>query len=267
MERPRFPRELERQIFLIALKCDWDVENLLPVSKRVHDWLFPKVFEVVILGVTRNFPLSFTLEKFEKYGHHIRALFLTKTGSERETGQNLALEYISHCPNLQNLSIPGTTSIDQTLLQNALIGLPLSRLTIHVKTILSDPPSPQLRPILANLTHLRLYGRFRTEPFPNAQPPLLRHFFPKLTHIAFPFTTKQDIRIAVQGWDALRVVVLWYPIVDVEDRTDLLLDSPHPRLVILGCSMTRHWEDGVRGRGPDIWELSEGFLKSRLEGE
>ncbi|TFK61021.1 hypothetical protein BDN72DRAFT_850025 [Pluteus cervinus] len=266
MEDPRLPPELESQIFLMALQLNFsDIRNLLLIAKRVHAWLLPKAFEVAVLGIGRSFPITFTLEKFKRYGHYIRYLFLTAFATQRETGRIMALDYLSLCPNVINLSIR-IPSLDPAALQSALINLPLIRLSIHVDAILFVPPSPQLSELFSNLTHLHLYNTFDPARFADAQPPILRPLFPNLTHIAFLYPhTRENLRLAIEGWDSLRVVLLWYLNAYLEGPIDAAVQPLHPRLVILGSTVMQPWEDGARGRGQDIWEISERIVQSRIE--
>ncbi|TFK63191.1 hypothetical protein BDN72DRAFT_964072, partial [Pluteus cervinus] len=206
MQDPRLPPELERKIFLIALEIHGskDVRNLLLIAKRVNDWLFPRVFEVVILDSERKFPIPFTFEKFERYGPHIRSLLLTSVGIGIQAQTDLATEYISCCPNVTNLSIRARF-FDDDHLRDAISSLPLTRLSIHISSILQGT-SPQLFQLFANLTHLHLFSSFLT---PDDQPQSLRLFFPSLTHIALtPAEPGQGLRAALTGWNKLRVVVI-----------------------------------------------------------
>ncbi|TFK60365.1 hypothetical protein BDN72DRAFT_965719 [Pluteus cervinus] len=184
---PRLPPELECKIFLIALRNNFgDVANLILTAKRVHDWIIPRAFEVVILKAGRKFPVPFTLEKFKKYGLYIRSLSLTQSGFD----DSFFAECMSYCPNITNLLIRMPCfNANPAPLQNSLAVLPLTRLIVHVRSILSTPPPPQLLKVFTNITHLHLYGAFVPSYTPNSNPPCLRPLFPNLTYLSF-FTTK-----------------------------------------------------------------------------
>ncbi|TFK63190.1 hypothetical protein BDN72DRAFT_332321 [Pluteus cervinus] len=261
MQDPRLPRDLERQIFLIALQHNFaDVGNLLFISKRVHDWLHPSAFKVVVLTRDRKFPILFTLEKFQKYGHHIRSLYI---GPDIGVDQTRSLEYISLCPNLTNLAT-FQANIDPIRLQDTLSPLQLTRLVIEAMAILYAPPSAQLLQLFANITHLHLLGPFSPDLklFPGLPPPFLEPFFPSLTHIAFLYTyIRNHLENAIQGWKTLQAVVLWSPSRAINEQLAFEMQSLHPRLVFIHCQMVHPW-DGARGSGPDIWELADTALQS-----
>ncbi|TFK63188.1 hypothetical protein BDN72DRAFT_902610 [Pluteus cervinus] len=264
MESPRLPPELECGIFMTAFQADFnDVKNLALVAKRVHDWILPKAVEVVILSSQRKFPMVFDLEKFEKYGPHVRSLFITQTGLGENADEHLVIKYIALCPNLTNLALWCFASPH---LSDSLAILPLTRLWINLQLLLSDPPSPKLLKLFANITHLRVID----SPFPlgtsDGDSLSLRGLFPSLTHISFLFT-QADLRLKVlSGWDKLRVVVVWEPDeaiflsdeIYVEIRSDI-----RPLSVAIVCDTISGWEDGARDRGPDIWEFAERVIQSR----
>ncbi|TFK63197.1 hypothetical protein BDN72DRAFT_332350 [Pluteus cervinus] len=259
MGDPRLPPELEHEIFLIAFQNNFgDAWNLISTAKRVHDWFLPQAFEVVILGREPDFPVPFTLEKFERYGLYIRSLSLARPWILNGRHEDFP-DYISHCPNITNL-LMRTPYFTANPLQDALAVLPLTHLVIEVRFILSTPPSPQLLQLFTNITHLHLDGSLLLVYTPKSNPPYIRPLFPNLTHISFNgYQNRENIRLAIQGWNELRVVVLWrarpYPEQPCKGRRpDLQL---HPRLVGVQSDLHRQWEDNARGRGPDLWEYSE----------
>ncbi|TFK60359.1 hypothetical protein BDN72DRAFT_850570, partial [Pluteus cervinus] len=247
MGDPRLPPELEHKIFLATLQSNFnDVGNLILTAKRVHDWLLPRAFEVVILGGGRDFPVPLTLKKFKKYGPHIRSLSLARPGVSIGSHESHFLEYISHCPNITNLLIRTPYFAVKTRpLQDALTVLPLTQLIVHVRSILSIPSRPQLLQLFTNITHLQLYGYFLPSYTPDSNPPRLRPFFPNLTHLSLFYEQDyENTRLAVQGWNELRLVVLWYPTtypeIPLRDWTKSL--NFHPRLVVVRSDLHRRWE-------------------------
>ncbi|TFK63196.1 hypothetical protein BDN72DRAFT_847843 [Pluteus cervinus] len=271
MSDPRLPPELEHNIFLAAFQSNFrDVGNLILTAKRVHDWILPRAFEVVILGGGRDFPVRFTLDKFQKYGSYIRSL---SAQPRILMGSDMCdfPEFLSHCPNITNLYIHTPYFyVDPTPIQNSLAVLPLTRLTVHTKFILSTPPPPQLLQLFTKITHLHLDGDLFSTYAPNNNPPYLRPLFANLTHISFLHPQScESIRLAIEGWNELRVVVLWHARTysNQPRHGRMKRGNFHPRLLGVQSNQLRQWEDGARGRGPDLWEYSENIIQSWMEDE
>ncbi len=206
------------------------------------------------------------LDKFRKYGSHIRSLFVTEFGRGKIFDEQLLIRYISCCPNVTNLAL---WRISSPLITDGLADLPLTRMWINLQSLLSDPPSPKLLKLFANITHLHLNVNHNPLPFVNANGDSLslRDLFPSLTHIALLYTQSQThLKAVVNDWYNLQVIVLWYPDEHTLLSEDVYLDGEgdiRPRPVIIACDDLSGWEDGARGRGPDIWECAEKVIRLR----
>ncbi|TFK63492.1 hypothetical protein BDN72DRAFT_902366 [Pluteus cervinus] len=75
---PRLPPELEESVFIQAILHDFsDAFKFTLVAKRVHHWLIPHIFNIVIFHNGRKaFPMKFDLPIFQRYAKHVHHLFL-----------------------------------------------------------------------------------------------------------------------------------------------------------------------------------------------
>ncbi|TFK61153.1 hypothetical protein BDN72DRAFT_965327 [Pluteus cervinus] len=240
---PRVPREIENVIFEIALEnCIQDATSLFLVAKRVQSWLLPKVFSVVILSEQRYFPTKFTLEKFQKYGRHVRHLCICEDQLSRDTidvdSTNVMTESIiniclSLCPNIVSFAawdkatrlsidfdvITGCSSL-QRLSFNPLplLGITAThggpRIVVVSKVTPQRQQNPSNSDIFPNITHLDIHhGRYPALIDPPDHEHLAVHF-PRLTHLAFyhDFGTKAKSLLSLLDrtlFPHLRVLLLW----------------------------------------------------------
>ncbi|TFK60360.1 hypothetical protein BDN72DRAFT_850572 [Pluteus cervinus] len=236
MQDPRLPPELEHKlVFLTAFHQNFnDLQSLLLVAKHA--------FEVVILSRSRMFPVSFDLEKFQKYGRLVRSLWMGFRVVEDDT---LAMEYLSLCPNLTNLvlilqGIPACLSDTLTI-------LPLTRLYIDERALVRNHlhPTPQ---VLSNITHLRILHSTLPLKTSTSDSMSLPTLFPRLTHVAFSHHQYRDkLRDALRGSVSI-------------DKGGGICPPP----VLLCCEGHGEWEDGAREIGPDTWEDVEEVVRLYL---
>ncbi|TFK65211.1 hypothetical protein BDN72DRAFT_207567 [Pluteus cervinus] len=252
----RFPLELERIIFLMALQNRLsDAPNLFSVARRVHDWLVPKAFEVVVLQHRQSYPIGFTKDKFQRYGKHVRHLLI----SSIPVGFDSASVYISFCPHVQNLAL--WTGHNPTEIE-AIIKLPLTHLSVNIDRM--GPLSPPLLHLFSMITHLDVVGSF----FSWDECASLIHF-PILTHLAiFRGSLPAIVPLILEQLPQIQVLI-WRG----NSPDEKLKESEFPesssfddeRLVCIECEDCEDWLNGARG-GQDMWRFAESLVESRREG-
>ncbi|TFK66109.1 hypothetical protein BDN72DRAFT_880499 [Pluteus cervinus] len=246
---PRLPPELEHTIFLLALQDDnQEARNLIPVARRVFDWLIPDVYRVVKLSDVSYdcSPIRFNESTYQRYGHHTRHLFIESDA----LGEHLSL-----FPNVINLAC--WMEIDSTHLPT-LLQFPLTHLSAY--------PSRDLLEIFPKLTHLDLLSLEHPNPNPLTSD-LAPATYRRLTHLCVPRSiSESNLRLFLEmvRCPELKVVVSWAyesggPKLNVNDlpRVD------DPRIVMVDSDgNASEWERGARG-GIDLWKFADGVIASR----
>ncbi|TFK61985.1 hypothetical protein BDN72DRAFT_849164 [Pluteus cervinus] len=222
--QPRLPPELERLIFIYALRDSIQVQlatHLFLVAKRVREWLLPLAFEVVHFGGNWTFPITFTPHHFEAYGLYIHDLLVD---FEKEpNGHDRLVRYLGLCPNLANLAVwqlprPPPDRLDY------LLQLPkLTHLTIDVIGLLylTSPiivgnqgtliSSQTHAPLFPHITHLNTIYVTRNILDSDDDIIALSRHFPNLTHVSFTNPSDRHstaLRLALERWDRLEVLLL-----------------------------------------------------------
>ncbi|TFK66899.1 hypothetical protein BDN72DRAFT_961424 [Pluteus cervinus] len=251
---PILPPELERLIFIYALKNDLELEhvvNLLIIARRVHDWLIPSLFEVVVVYTGHHWPTRFNLEKFQKYGKHVRHLLLCSV----TPGE--AAEFIPLCPNLTNLAL--WTGRYDTAQITAVMQLHLTRLSVEIRQL--GIASPAQLTLFSTITHLDV-GDVLTS-VTHCQ--ILIHF-PVLTHVALVSASEISVlKWVLEQCKSIKVVVWVSGMDDDPYPVRLDTDSPRtadPRVVALACGYVKDWIDGAHG-GLDMWKFADGIIAAR----
>ncbi|TFK73832.1 hypothetical protein BDN72DRAFT_956174 [Pluteus cervinus] len=261
------PPELEHLIFSLAFKSDPDNNlHLQCVAKRVHQWLVPLIYEVVINHSDRDWPPSgFPPAKLPLLGQYVRHIFLQPT-------QDILISdigtYLTFCRNLTNLALlnpsplrdPGSNT---PLPITELLGnLPyLTELTTHIN-IFPSPLSESVSQVLSRITHLdAVNGLYSWE---DCKPLLL---FPALTHLSVVYSTGYDLLYSIlQNIPGLWVLLLWQ---GADDSTMVECDLKgfqDERVVYVECNFIGGWEMSARGMvGP--WRFGEQVVaRRRREG-
>ncbi|TFK72090.1 hypothetical protein BDN72DRAFT_876692 [Pluteus cervinus] len=243
---PRLPPELEYTIFLLAYQNDsGEAKNLVLVARRVFDWLIPHIFHVVVLSDI-PVPIKFNEEVYQKYGHHVRHLFLHVTGLQR---------HLHMFPNVINLAlwVEYNPVYLPTLLQ-----LPLTCISTGALDLFQ---------VFVKLTHLDLCTSF--EPNSDIKSTL---YLPQLTHLCVLDELPRssfELFLERERCPQLKVVIVWVPsglisasTLSVLDGGFELLQVDDKRVVGIKCHARRDWETGARG-GEDMWKVAEGVVISR----
>ncbi|TFK66732.1 hypothetical protein BDN72DRAFT_131193 [Pluteus cervinus] len=245
MPTPRLPPELEYDIFLLAFHHDsGDAKNLVLVAKRVFDWLIPQRFHIVTLSESGSFPITFNETTYQRYGHHVRHLFIRiwRLG-----------EYLHLFPNVVNLAywIEYTPTHLPSLLQ-----LPLTRL--------STAPCPELFQVFSKLTHLDLTSETELHPSNDEIASIL--YLPRLTHLCVLYDIPQsglEMFLDKKRCPKLRVAIVWAfggGSSVLYEHEDLEVDDD--RVVMVECEPLGDWQIGASG-GLDMWKFAEGVIDSR----
>ncbi|TFK73862.1 hypothetical protein BDN72DRAFT_834197 [Pluteus cervinus] len=245
-EGPRLPPELEHQIFELAYaqsRVDQVSNNLFLVAKRVHEWLIPLRFEVVMIHASGQWPLI-----LERYGHHVHHFHASSSSAKR---------LLSFCPNVTNLAI-WTTVTSQDI--HNIRSLPITYLSINIRELFQT--DTDLHSFCSNITHLDVSSRssWATED-------VLSHF-PVLTHIAlFEDIDERDIQACLVHGKALEVLVLISPGVDENGLVEEAQDRDDKRIVQIefGRSYKDDWKEGAYG-GMDMWVFSDEVIAKRRRG-
>ncbi|KDR75630.1 hypothetical protein GALMADRAFT_140256 [Galerina marginata CBS 339.88] len=263
---PHLPQDLERLVFeMVALEAGSDIKSiakLLPVAKRVCEWIRPILYNVFLLFKTPRFPAGFpnfveAPDLLDDVGRFAKHLFI-RTPTDFETVNRL----LSSCPNVQNIAIwCGSSQYAMNFFLPALCCLPLKRLSSYI----NHPGLENFNPkMFSNLTHLDIvsYDGIWKESIMQ----LLANF-PKLTHLALPSTIDMDtVGITLRNSLHLRIVILiaeeYGKYSDEEEFTEV----DDQRLILMISDdyydLERNWENGARG-GVDFWIDGERFSIAR----
>ncbi|TFK63495.1 hypothetical protein BDN72DRAFT_902369 [Pluteus cervinus] len=259
VHQPRLPPELEQDIFLLAIeqtnKNLSDTLNFILVAKRVHDWLIPKIFNIVIFNDNEASPTPFQLSTFQRYAKHVQHLFLEP---------HTLVQHLSLFVNVTNLVL--WREFDASQLEVLLTFNHLTRLSIAISNNIT--PSPIYFTLFSKLTHLDLISSCKSWS-PAIISPLIN--FPLLTHLCI--LTGSNIEVIKlfldQNWCSnLRVVVLWgsAEMVPVVPPPPWMGRDGFPvedeRFFYVLCRETiRDWESGAKG-GDDMWKVADRYLAS-----
>ncbi|TFK67167.1 hypothetical protein BDN72DRAFT_961219 [Pluteus cervinus] len=294
---PALPPEIEHEIFTFAFQNELSNPiNLMLTARRVHDWLIPKIYHVVVFRSTRTYPQNASASTLKVYGHHTRHLIIGSITSPIS-------EVLSCCPNLENLALwTGASSWSDDLgleSQNALTTLRLSRLSIRLGRLegfdlleTTDYPgdntgaqeqaqiATNIKRFLSTITHLDVctkVGRLSEIStlryctslthiclFASLPPQLLRWVFDvcnKLEVLICLITRStgenEDALVAVKSDEALQA--------KINGESEGLSQDEIEKIVFVRCNgYGEDWENGARGE-EDMWALAEREVK-RVRG-
>ncbi|TFK67166.1 hypothetical protein BDN72DRAFT_843413, partial [Pluteus cervinus] len=282
---PIFPPELEYEIFTLAFHHEIeDPIHLVLIARRVHDWLIPKIYRVVVFRNMRTYPRNISVPTLQIYGHHTRHLIIS-------SGTPIVTRTLSCCPNLESLALWTGSWSDHLGLEshNVLTTLRLKGLSIHLgelerfdlenKNRLSlDVDEGEeaeikrnIKQFLSTITHLDICTKVRRLSemsslkyctslthiclFDSFPPLLLRSIFDVCNKLEVLIclisrsTEDEDFVVAVKANERLRN--------RVNTGSEGLSQDEIDRIVFVRCnSYGRDWENGARGE-EDMWVLAE----------
>ncbi|TFK62859.1 hypothetical protein BDN72DRAFT_964291 [Pluteus cervinus] len=223
------PSELEYEIFALAYQNEESHPvNLLLVAKRVHDWLIPRIYEVVLFRTYVTRPRSASSPSTLKMcGHHTRHLLFRISTPPIST-----IELLSYCPNVENIAVWSGYTQSRDLIsgpETPLTSLRLKRLSIHVAALAeldqetrggaeSDTNTgtqiqKHIEVFLSTITHLDIASRVCSKQELSAL-----SYCPSLTHLClFETLPLETLRWVFDVCAKLEVVVWLEPkLVEIE---------------------------------------------------
>ncbi|TFK65764.1 hypothetical protein BDN72DRAFT_880721 [Pluteus cervinus] len=260
MTDPVFPREIENTIFTYALALkakDESALDLMLVAQRFHTWLFPELIRTVVVQPNRGgYPSRWDISTIEKYGIHVRNLFLWTRGSPSPT------RFLAHCPNVTNLLL-WTDEKDFPIDQ-----LGQLRLT-HLSVELSIIPhmTPEVTELFHKITHLEEIGRLTSERDLERLKELT-----SITHLAIPAKSRQDLLPRLFGHHpTLEVLIVLDDDGPLDEplHVDAAFDSrvDDPKIVRMFFELERLVEDWLLEveMGQGIWGIADNAVQERKE--
>ncbi|KAF9530911.1 hypothetical protein CPB83DRAFT_904898 [Crepidotus variabilis] len=290
---PRLPTELEREIFeQAASHSEGTAFSLLTVSKRVHEWIEPTLYRVI---VQRSVDLSsdstksspFFTRLFEGYRAQspssLRQVSFVKAVvvNLNEEVTDLICTILDACPNVIDLAL--WTSYDE-LVWDKLLGIsdkPLQKLSMHAGVDKVPPifsPSSRLN---STLTHLDFFDvnvnyTLSTDTWPTWWWKDFINSLPRLTYFAIDGNDLEDIiKLVLDESPSLELLVLvsiyhaeleGIKALDDSDLIPLPLFTQDPRFVYVPApeEVLDVWVSGARG-GRDVWTMGQDLQKQKIE--
>ncbi|TFK67162.1 hypothetical protein BDN72DRAFT_843411 [Pluteus cervinus] len=278
---PTLPPELEYQIFLFAFQKERTRPiNLLLVAKRVHDWLIPRIYEILVFRGGRARP---NVAQLRTYGHHTRHLILTGVIPISVT------EMLSYFPNVVNLAIWARSWLQDFGVEpkNPLTSLRLKRLSIHLEDMkdinLESTTNHEvkinenIKRFLSNITHLDCSKAIGQRELTALT------YCTSLTHLCiFDTLPTQDLRWVFDVCNNLEVLIwlITRSIAGVSHTSVVVVKDERLRatfkdcglrpddldkIALIGCNgYGDDWERGARG-GVDMWALADREVKNKRE--
>ncbi|TFK65754.1 hypothetical protein BDN72DRAFT_845205 [Pluteus cervinus] len=279
---PKLPPEIEQQVFLSALSNDAkDRGNLFLVCQRVHQWLAPVTFQVVISTAHRTFPTPLSLINLERYGGYIQHLAVHMamldpdvdfTTSDDPKRNQILDNVLRGCPNLVNLWIDGIshTPAQHIISLKHLPTFPLTRLAIDFPVLfdyIRSQPNYQttsneestMIPLFPGITHLHAQKEPFNKAFEADSIRILATHFPNLTHLslntwmAYPHVAA--IRPILDTCKSLQQLLWWHWRSSTVPSLPLSIDDS--RIVPITWYPMEFWQQGAQGKGLDIFAVED----------
>ncbi|KAF8201865.1 hypothetical protein K438DRAFT_1932688 [Mycena galopus ATCC 62051] len=265
MAEPRFPVELEREIFELTArlhsKC---IPALLLVAHRVKIWVTPILYRVVVvysypLPVHLSFHFSHFISAIQSQpiSEHIRNLLIANDLKAPPSPSDL-MYALASCSAVQNLALPYGVNLKPEHLP-LLSAMPLRRLCISLtpRDAIDFFHSPFL-----HLTHLEIRDYIEHAPWAQWKGLAL---IPNLTHLAF--LLEKFVAIfegALAACPRLQVLVYLYPRRLCIGLEQLAHDIRF--VCIRAPNFVADWQIGASG-GDDFWVRAKKFIVQRNSGE
>ncbi|KAF9050490.1 hypothetical protein BJ165DRAFT_1525709 [Panaeolus papilionaceus] len=272
---PILPRELECKIFeLAAQESLRTCAQLLLVARRVHYWLKPVLYSVLILNDTKPPSLPLYIESearrqkkcdeinpaLSHFAHMIKHVLI------RQRFISDISNVLQHCTDIQNLTMWIPYGDCSSLVPILEAQPSLRRISFDPSLFFrswdEDTPIPFNLPMFRNITHLEVISA--TPSWSKWQ---YLEALPSLTHLALGgVVSRVLIRNLLRRCERLQVLVIYYfagisvwetGYSEIEDEVDERVEDDG-RLMVLTTArfpgLVEMWERGARG-GDGFWEL------------
>ncbi|KAJ7501929.1 hypothetical protein B0H11DRAFT_690600 [Mycena galericulata] len=265
MDEGAFPFDIEREIFeTAALRDPKLIPTLLRLSHRVHTWIEPLLYRVLIL-------LESTSEKSLLSIAEAKSASFLKTAvrhvSTSLLDHSTSKSLLRKSTGILNLHLPG--GLSRGMLDD-LAETHIRKLAFS-PTNFSDLP-PLDHPVFLSLTHLDLYVISFDEDALLWEKWSSLASLPELTHLCFSDLLSDAIlpQVIVEC-PRLLVIVTAYWYLDFPDEAKVFAEAltvTDPRVVVMAITENYivDWERGAR-EGIDFWVPAEDFVNRKRRGE
>ncbi|KAJ7247032.1 hypothetical protein C8J57DRAFT_724976 [Mycena rebaudengoi] len=270
MKHAILPPELERYIFEMSTLSSWrSIPSYLLVARRVHIWIEPLLYNVVVLkcptiiqGQQEIRLTPFPARSKEFLSQNVQHLVISGHLPQPELAPLL-----SACVGITDLALWTPGPVSRTCLP-LLQALPrLTRLSADLAHLFGGPLRMSFaHPAIAALTHLELLA----PGFDDWRLYAGLARMPHLTHLAFrdrfhPLV----IRGALAHCANLKVLgVIWGARKGLGDLRLVEEDVVDPRLfMVMSVDPVRGWVACARGGADDMWARAEAFVAKKQAGE
>ncbi|KAJ7607108.1 hypothetical protein DFH06DRAFT_1250241 [Mycena polygramma] len=264
-----FPMELEREIFeTAALLYPKVIPTLLRVCRRVHVWIEPLLYRVLILPgregddqrVGKKLISALESKAPAFLQNSVRAVFLHGHMADIYT------DLLSKCSETTNLSMGAGSNLSYLA---ALANMRLRRLALLVPSIWTEwTPVDLNHSLLRTVTHLDLYHPQSMQSTWESWSGLAS--LPALTHLALsPLIASEILPQVVRECPRLLMVVVmvysWAENTASEFAQRLAIADPRVVAMAMAIGYDEDWERGASG-GEDFWVRAERFLAQKKAG-
>ncbi|KAK7036226.1 hypothetical protein R3P38DRAFT_2911057 [Favolaschia claudopus] len=290
---PKLALELERLVFENSATKRSDIPKLMLVAHRVHDWLEPVLYQVVLIDLGRRgsgIPSHIDAKTPAFLEKAVRHISVGGDVSEmpKKTDVKKLQNFLNKRKNITNLLLQDKTAHPDLL--PVLARMPLQRLGVKLGPLFGDPDAEEendwvdrpvslvdlTHPLFTALTHLYVSDYLEWENTDADAVEWLRDIskLPALTHFGMAFPPSQEIvKRILETCPLLRVLMITF------DETDEMGPSAYgqtlfefhgitDRRVVLAsyANFAKDWEVGARG-GQDLWDKAEAFLEKEKRKE
>ncbi|KAF8175618.1 hypothetical protein K438DRAFT_2022796 [Mycena galopus ATCC 62051] len=255
-----FPPELEREIFeTTAMRYPHFIPILLLVCRRVHMWIEPLLYRVILISSWpqdySRFLSAIEAKSMDFLTRSVRHVAIYDTSGPYD---NL----LAKCAGTINLVLDD--DLDLTLLPSA-VNMCLQRLSLSVGSVFSNSDLP----LFASVTHLDFFHGVRSGPLHWEDWSGLASL-PALTHLALSPTIATDILAQVlEGCPRLVMTVVlayaWGRGPATCFARDLTLTDLRVVVMVVGLDPEADWKLGAWD-GDDFWVRAAAFLAQKRSG-
>ncbi|KAJ7123254.1 hypothetical protein C8R43DRAFT_1031978 [Mycena crocata] len=272
-ESQNLPVELEREIFELAAALNRrGIPKLLLVAHRVHDWLEPLLYRVLLFRRDRGDPgptKPMAMEPIMRALAAKPALFFHNSVRHLAVNNNVPRanvdRLLSACTGVVNLALFNGDS-DPSVIPYIERMRP-QRLAANLTVLFAGPPDFTLS-LFSQITHLDISDVFGLTWDPWNKLALL----PRLTHLSFNYSDEalpaelfHTVLADCKLLEAL--IVVWPNMIMVEYEAEFSKYPPQDvRFVMIICSQYFwDWEAGARGR-VDFWSRADAHIAQKRRG-